>query len=241
MLDFQQNIIAICIIFVLVCKIIIIWIFFLRYRREKQLKEKEKNARIAVMLSQIQPHFLYNSLAVIKHLCIKDPQAAQETVVEFSEYLRGNIDSLIYNEPIPFEKELRHVEVYLKIEKKRFEDKINIVYDIQTQDFVIPTLTLQPIVENAVRHGITKTESGGTVTLRTEEAEKGYIITVTDNGTGFDSSELMPGSKARIDTESIRVGIDSVRTRLAAMCNGTLDISSAPDAGTTVVITIPKD
>jgi len=239
MLDFQQNIILISIICVLVCKIIIVWIFFLRYRREKKLKEKENSARIAVMLSQIQPHFLYNSLAVIKHLCTKDPQAAQETVVEFSDYLRGNIDALTHNEPIPFEKELHHVKVYLKIEKRRFEDRLNIAYDIQTQDFMIPTLTLQPIVENAVRHGVTKKENGGTVTIRTEMTEKGYIITVTDDGTGFDSSKQMTGENAQTENESVRVGVDSVRNRLAVMCGGTLDIKSVPEAGTTAIITIP--
>ena len=240
MLYIQQHIIEISIICVLICKIIIIYIIFLRYRREKRLRESENNARIALMLSQIQPHFLYNALAVIKHLCTEDPQAAQETVVEFSEYLRGNLDALISNEPVPFEKELHHVEVYLNIEKRRFEEKLNVVYDIQTKDFMLPTLTLQPIVENAVRHGITKTEDGGTVTIRTEEAEKGYIITVIDNGIGFDSSELMKEGIVRIDTDRVRVGINSVRKRLSDTCAGVLEINSVPDAGTTAVITIPR-
>ena len=199
---------------------------------ERQLKEKENNARIAVMLSQIQPHFLYNSLAVIKHLCSTDPKAAQETVVEFSEYLRGNIDSLTKNELITFEKELHHIEVYLKIEKKRFEDKLNIIFDIQSKDFMIPALTLQPIVENAVRHGITKTEDGGTVIIRAEETEEGYILSVIDDGIGFDLSEINMA-------DSVRMGIEGVRNRLAAMCGGALDISSKPDSGTTAIITIP--
>jgi len=207
---------------------------------ERQLKESESNARIAVMLSQIQPHFLYNSLAVIKHLCITDPQTAQETVVEFSEYLRGNIDFLTKNELIQFEKELHHVEVYLKIEKKRFEDRLGIVYDIQAKDFVLPALTLQPIVENAVRHGVTKTEDGGTVTIRTEETEKEYKITVTDDGVGFDSPELYEDNRIRVDVENIRIGIESVRNRLAAMCRGMLEIDSKTGVGTKVVITIPK-
>jgi len=207
---------------------------------ERQLRESENNTRIAVMLSQIQPHFLYNSLAVIKHLCITDPKTAQETVVEFSEYLRGNIDSLTKNELIQFEKELHHVEVYLKIEKKRFEDRLNIIYDIQTTDFKLPALTLQPIVENAVRHGITKTEDGGTLTIRTEQTDNGHVLTVVDDGVGFELTEKKAGNNKRTDNEYIRVGIESVRDRLTSMCSGTLNICSKPGEGTKVVITIPE-
>ena len=202
----------------------------------KILKEKElelTQGRMAIMLSQIQPHFLYNSLASIQRLCIKDPKLAEETVAEFSRYLRGNMDSLSVKEPISFEKELFHVENYLSIEKKRFGERLNVVYEIFVRNFSIPALTLQPIVENAVRHGVTKREEGGTVTIRADETSKEIVITVTDDGVGFDPGE-------RKDNRQ-HIGIENVRHRLAAMCGGTLTVQGEPGVGTTAVITLPKE
>ena len=205
-------------------------------RQAKLLKEKElelAESRIAAMLSQIQPHFLYNSLTVIRHLCRSAPELAEETVVEFSHYLRGNLDSLSIKDPIPFARELAHVETYLALEKKRFADKLNIIYDVRTQDFHIPALSLQTIVENAVHHGITKRERGGMLTIATEETERGHFVTVNDDGVGFDSDEPRQDGRSH-------VGIENTRNRLALMCGGTLSIHSEIGVGTTAVISIPK-
>jgi len=197
------------------------------------LENELLQSQISVMLSQIQPHFLFNSLLAIRELCLIEPETASEAVDEFSAYLRANLDSLNIKIPIPFDKELRHVKTYLSLEKKRFGDKVNIVYDINTTDFSIPVLTLQPIVENAVRHGITKREDGGTVVIKTEEKDDEIIITVTDDGVGFDSE---------CEQESNRhVGIRNVRSRLAAMFCGSLCVQSKPGVGTTAVIRILKE
>jgi len=205
-------------------------------QNEKQIDELENELiqnQISIMLSQIQPHFLYNSLTAIRELCLIDPKKAYETVDEFSTYLRGNLDSLSIKKPIPFEKELSHVKTYLSLEKKRFGDNLNIVYDINAFYFTIPALTLQPIVENAVRHGVTKREDGGTVTISTDETETVAIITVKDDGVGFDIN--------RHKDKNLRVGIENVRSRLIALCGGSLQIDSKPGIGTTAVITIQKD
>ena len=188
-------------------------------------------SKISIMLSQIKPHFLYNSLIAIRELCLIDPKTASETVDEFSLYLRGNLDSLSINTPIPFDKELKHVQTYLSLEKKRSEERLNVVYDITTCDFNIPALTLQLIVENAVLHGLTKREEGGTVSIKTEENESDILITVSDDGVGFNLSNL--------SSDNRHVGLRNARDRLAAMCNGKLDIQSEQGVGTTVVITIP--
>jgi len=204
-------------------------------KNEKQIDNLESELiqnQISIMLSQIQPHFIYNSLTAIRELCLIDPKKAYETVDEFSTYLRGNLDSLTINKPIPFEKELSHVKTYLSLERKRFGDNLNIVYDINAFYFTIPALTLQPIVENAVRHGVTKREDGGTVMISTEETETEAIITVKDDGVGFDLS--------RHKDEYLRVGIENVRSRLTVMCGGSLQIDSKPGIGTTAVITIQK-
>jgi len=204
----------------------------------EKLKEKEmelQDSRVAIMLSQIQPHFLFNTLAAIKTLCIDNPQLAEETVVEFSEYLRANLDSLSYTAPIPFERELKHVETYLSIEKKRFGEKLRVVMNISTKDFMIPALTLQPIVENAVQHGITRGGGAGVVTIQTGSTDTEILIIVTDDGIGFDP-ELTPPDDGRR-----HVGIENVRSRLAAMCGGTLEIQSKLGEGTKAVITIQRE
>lgn len=202
-----------------------------KLQKERELELNE--ARMSAMLSQIQPHFLYNSLAAIQRLCQTDPKLAEETVVEFTKYLRSNIDALSLKITIPFKKELEHTKSYLAIEKKRFGDKINIVYDITADDFFLPALTLQPIAENAVRYGITKREQGGTVTISTHGDETGVKLTVADDGMGFDINEVKNDGRTHI-------GIENVRRRLEAMCGGTLDVQSRPGAGTTVTITIPR-
>jgi sensor histidine kinase YesM len=207
-----------------------------KFRQEKitELENELLQNQISLMLSQIRPHFLYNSLVAIQELCLIDPEVASEAVSEFSTYLRGNIDSLSIKNPVPFEKELRHVETYLSLEKRRFGKKLNVVYDISARDFFLPALTLQPVVENAVRHGVTKREEGGTVTIRSEGRETQIVITVIDDGVGFNAD----GNYGQGDR--LHVGIDNVRSRLASMCRGTLSIESKQGTGTTVVITIPR-
>ena len=204
----------------------------------EQLKEKEielQESRVAIMLSQIQPHFLFNTLAAIKTLCNENPKLAEETVVEFSEYLRANLDSLSYTAPIPFERELQHVETYLSIEKKRFGEKLRVVFNISTKDFMIPALTLQPIVENAVQHGITRGGGAGVVTIQTGSTDTEILITVTDDGIGYDPEQPPP------DDGRKHIGIENVRSRLASMCGGTLTIQSKHGEGTKAVITIRRE
>jgi len=203
---------------------------------EKKAMEHElAQNKISTMISQIQPHFMYNTLAVIKHLCDTDPQTAKETIIEFSNYLRGNLDSLSQIELIPFDKELAHTETYLKIEKKRFDDMLSINYDIKVRDFYLPALTLQPIVENAVRYGVTKKEDGGAVTICTEETDYAFLITVTDDGVGFDTQKQQTQNGRR------HIGIENVRNRIFSMCGGTVDVQSKPGEGTRAVISIPKE
>ncbi len=204
--------------------------------QNRQLAQREKEAadlRISLMLSQIAPHFIYNTLTTIQGLCTIDPPAAKETVGEFAGYLRGNLDSLSEREPVAFARELEHVRCYLAIEKKRFGDRVNVVYDIQDQNFCIPALTLQPLVENAVKHGLCKRDEGGTVWISTRKMSTGgHIVIVRDDGIGFDPS--------RQDTSHSHVGLANVRTRLTEMCGAILTIDSTPGVGTTVTITLPE-
>lgn len=202
--------------------------------QNRELASKQEEAadlRVELMLSQIKPHFIYNALTVIQRLCVKDPKLAQETVAEFATYLRGNLEALDRKTPVYFEKELEHVQCYLAIEKKRFGDRVNVVYDIQDEDFVIPALTLQPLVENAIKHGICKKEEGGTVWISTERKNDVVYIVVKDDGVGFQKMQA-EGKE--------HVGMRNVESRLRSMCGGTLEIESTPGKGTMAMITLPQ-
>lgn len=204
---------------------------------DKQLQAQEielLQGRISIMLTQIQPHFLYNALTAICGLCDTDPKEAKKVTAQFSDYLRHNLDSLTRSAPIPFELELCHTKAYLAIEQKRFNEKLNIVYDIQTEDFHLPSLTMQPIAENAVKHGAMKRPTGGTVTIATQEQTDCYEIIITDDGVGFDPAEPLEEPDAHI-------GIQNVRSRLWSMCGGTLTITSKINDGTVAIIQIPKE
>ena len=209
----------------------------LQQEQEKQLIEKElelSDSRIKVMVSQIQPHFLYNTLNSIYHLCEKDSGMAQQAISDFSDYLRMNLKSLDHTEPIPFKEELKHVKTYLHLEKMRFEEDLCVEYDIEAEEFRLPALTIQPLVENAVKHGIIPKKGGGTVTLTTREESGCYRIIIADDGVGF-----VPGIKKE-DGKS-HVGIRNVRQRLREMCRAELDIESVLGKGTKMTITLPKE
>ena len=204
--------------------------------QEAQLARQElelSNSRAAMMLTQIQPHFLYNTLTAIAQLCERNPKQAKETALDFSEYLHSNMDALMRTNPIPFEKELEHVRTYLAIEQVRFGPFLRVSYDIGTTDFEIPPLCLQPLVENAVKHGVGLSEDGGTVTIQTRELQDGYEITVSDDGVGFDPTQPLRDGKAHI-------GIVNVRERLHSMMDADLCVESERGRGTTVRMIIPK-
>ena len=204
-----------------------------RLEAEKNIVEAElKESRVAIMLSQIQPHFIYNTLGTIERMCLKDPQKANELVRNFSLYLRGNFSELDSVTPIRFAEELKHVEHYANIEKVRFPD-MNIEYEIEATEFVLPALSVQPLVENAIKHGLMRLETGGTVVIHSYETPTHFCVEVKDDGVGFDTS--LP-----ID-EKKHVGLRNIRGRLKAMVDGDLILESKPGVGTKAVIMIPKE
>ena len=190
--------------------------------------------RVQQMLSQIKPHFLHNALTLIIDLCDTAPQKAKAATVEFSRYLRGNMESIDRAGPIPFEKELEHTKLYLNIEQMRFAGDLQVRYDIACMDFSLPALTVEPLAENAVRHGVREKPDGrGTVVIATRETPDGYEITVTDDGPGFDPDRLPEDGQ-------MHVGIANVRERLRQIVDGSLEYRSAPGEGTAAIIRIPK-
>lgn len=189
-------------------------------------------SRISTMMSQIRPHFIYNTLGSIEQLCILDPHKAGELVHNFSKYLRGNFGELDNPKPILMSQEMEHVHHYVSIENVRFPD-MTFTFEMNSEDFKIPALTVQPIVENAIKHGLMKLPKGGTIRVVSYETDTDYCISVVDDGVGFDTSALSD------DREHL--GLRNIRERLKVMVNGTLEIESSVGSGTKVLIKIPKE
>lgn len=202
-----------------------------RARAEKELYE----ANVSIMVSQIQPHFMYNALTSIAMLCTIDPERAQEATITFSKYLRGNMDSLKQTKPVPFDHELEHLKKYLYIEKLRFANKLNIEYEIGPTNFKVPQLSIQPLVENAVKHGVGMKKKGGTVKIATRETETAFEVIISDDGVGFDVNA------PRKEDGRSHVGMENTRTRLKELCGGEVRIESTVGEGTTATVILPKE
>jgi sensor histidine kinase YesM len=184
------------------------------------------------MMSQIRPHFIYNTLGSIEQLCELDPAKAGELVHNFAKYLRGNFGELANTKPILMSQEMEHVHHYIRIENVRFPD-MTFLFEMNTNDFYIPALSIQPIVENAIKHGLMKLEKGGTIKVISYEIETHYCVSIEDDGIGFDTSLLLD--------EKEHMGLQNIRARLKAMVNGQLQIESTIGVGTKVLIMIPKE
>ncbi|MCR4893646.1 MAG: histidine kinase [Eubacteriales bacterium] len=202
--------------------------------RSAILAKELSESRMKIMMSQMQPHFIYNTLTTIRAMIRKSPDKAYRMILEFADYLRFNLNALGNVLIIPVEEELNHTRAYTDIEEARFGDHLRVIYDIRDDSFSVPPLSIQPFVENAVKHGIRKDPEGGTVTVRTLEEERSYVIEVEDDGAGFDTSVLER-------PEHRGVGIMNAVTRLRSQTGAEVRIDSEKGKGTLVRIEIPKD
>ena len=203
--------------------------------KKHQLAEKEHQlaeSRITTMMSQIRTHFIFNVLTAISGYCKYDAKKADDALICFSRYLRRNISIMEEEGLILFSKEQEYLEDYISLEKMRFQDIITFEKKIEEQNFKLPPFILQPIVENAIKHGLVEQDRSGTVTLHTMRDEKSIIITIKDNGAGFSQNECEKEGS---------VGIKNVRFRLENMVKGSLLIESVLGEGTTVTIRLPVE
>ena len=216
------------------CVFYYIWLHLQFVRAHEQALMAEQ--RTEILMAQIQPHFIFNSLTAIRAAYRTDAEKGEKAITEFADYLRHNVDALTEERMIPLERELEHVRRYLSLQQLRFGDKLRLRWELEATDFRIPTLTLQPLVENAVTYGVRQTADGtGTVTVRSREYEDRYEIAVEDDGPGFvPENELGDGAHAH-------VGLRNVRDRLKLVCGGRLLLRSAPGQGTTATIVLPKE
>ena len=186
--------------------------------------------RVQIMMAQIQPHFLYNTLATIRNLCLTSPETAADVIEQFGTYLRQNLATLDQPDLIPFSKELEHVRVYAEIETQMFPH-IHVGYEIEDDNFMLPPLTVQLLVENAIQHGVLAKEDGW-ILVQSRQVSGGHAVVVSDNGVGFDPAVL-------VDERGMHRGIRNVRERIERQCGGSLTVESTPGEGTTVTILVP--
>ena len=210
-------------------------------RREKEMQELEtalQMSRIRNFTSQMQPHFLYNALGSIQEIVLEDPQYASELIGDFTTHLRSCIRAMASDTPLPFSQELENIRAYVNIEKMRFGDKLKVIYNITAEDFAILPLSIQPLVENAIRHGIYgRGPQGGTVTIRTRGESKAWVIEIEDDGIGFDVNGFLNG---QLPWKTDATGLKNLIFRLDKVMGARVKIASAVGKGTKVKVLVPK-
>ena len=204
-----------------------------RFAREKEESERLRRdvarANEKLLQSQVSPHFIYNALTAIRALP-NNPIETQKAIGDFASYLRQTLTTINENEQIPFEKELENVQAYLRLEKIRFGSDLNVVYRINFRDFEIPAMCVQILAENAVKHGVSVKRKGGTVRISTARVGDFALITVKDDGVGFDVNQAVGPS---------HVGIHNVKNRIRSIAGGEVTIQSEIGKGTTATIRLP--
>ncbi|XID96005.1 ATP-binding protein [Paenibacillaceae bacterium WGS1546] len=205
----------------------------------KRSAEEAVRSEMAFLQAQIKPHFLFNALNTIVSLSLDEPQTAHDLLLYLSKYLRGSFDFKNKERLVPLRKELELTEAYVRIERARFGERLRVRYEIdESVACLLPPLTLQPLVENAVRHGVTKQEDGGTVvvSVRAEGAEA--VIGVEDDGAGMAETADEILSKER-DGGNGGVGLRNIHQRLLRQFGAGLIIESAIGTGTSVKLRAP--
>lgn len=197
-----------------------------RYMRQQR---ELANQRASVMVLQMRPHFIYNTMMGIYYLCDQDPGKAKQVTLDFTTYLRKNFTAIASEDTIPFHEELAHTRAYLAVEQAQFEDVLFVSFDTPHTMFRVPPLTLQPIVENAVKHGMKSSSDPIHITVVTRQTATSSEIIVEDDGPGFDA----------VDDNEPHIALNNIRQRLALMCQGNLMITTREGGGTSVKVIIP--
>lgn len=205
----------------------------------EQLEHNLEAVRIRNSVSQMQPHFLYNALSSIREVMLQNQKYASDLLYDFTVYLRACIRTMQSGDPITIQQEMENIRSYVNIEKMRMGSRLNIVYELQSEEFKVPPLSIQPIVENAIRHGIyRKGKKGGTVTVKTYTLDKYNKIVIKDDGVGFDYEKIR-NEVAEGKRESI--GLDNIMFRLKKHHNAKVVIKSKVGVGTQISIWIPRE
>ncbi len=201
---------------------------------EQYMRQQREIAhqRASIMVLQMRPHFIFNTMMSIYYLCAQDSQKAQQVTLDFTSYLRKNFSAIASENTIPFANELEHTRAYLAVEQVQFEDSLFVEYDTPHTRFRVPPLTLQPIVENAVKHGMDPDSAPLRICIRTRETDAGHEITVEDNGPGF--------AQTNMDESEPHIALANIQQRLEIMCGGKLTVMPREGGGTVVKVILPE-
>ncbi|MCM3173803.1 ATP-binding protein [Paenibacillus sp. MER 99-2] len=196
---------------------------------------------MAFLQAQIKPHFLYNALNVIIATCAVNPDKATDLLVELSQYLRGSFDFQNRDQLVPLHKELELVESYVHLEKARFEERLVVLYDVEPGiRLYIPPLSIQPLVENAIRHGVMERASGGTVSLKIANTGDHILVQVEDNGVGISPERLAQVQSGRTEGPG-GVGLKNINRRLTSLYGTGLEIESHLGKGSIIRFYVPLE
>ncbi|WP_242941132.1 sensor histidine kinase [Sporobacter termitidis] len=212
--------------------------YFTAIRHLQSSIKQTQDAEIAFLRAQINPHFLYNALNSVAALCATVPEKAEEVVLELSKYLRRSFDFKRMDAMSTLAQELELLEAYLYIEKTRFGDRLEVVYDIdETLNFPVPPLVLQPLVENAVKHGLMGSIVGGTVKISIRPEGDEAVFTIEDNGIGMETGK--PGQLLEESAQTGGIGVRNIDRRLKMLYSRGLSIRSEKGRGTQVRFALP--
>lgn len=211
---------------------LVLFVFLLSDQQESFVRQAEENAwkEFDIRILQMRPHFIYNAMTSIYYITEENPKRGLAVIRDFTIYLRKVFDSVTRRETIPFEEELEHTRAYLAVEQARFEDKLSVTFDTPHTDFRLPPLSLQPLVENAVKHGMDPEIDLLHIVIRTRSMEGGSEIIVENDGADF-----IPAADG-----GEGVGLGSVRTRVSTMCGGSLELSPREGGGAVVTMRLPQ-
>lgn len=207
----------------------------------KESAKKATNMEVAFLQSQIKPHFLFNVLNTIMALSYTNTEQSRKLTADLSQYLRGSFSFGNVQSKVRFNHEFSLIQSYVEIEKIRFKDRIHVEYEISPDafDVMIPPLLIQPLVENAIRHGITNRMEGGTVYIRGYQQAEYILFEIEDNGVGMTKKRLDEVlTSAFSETSRHGVGLQNINRRLKYLYNTELHIESSPDTGTKVTFKI---
>ncbi|MBQ3286043.1 MAG: histidine kinase [Ruminococcus sp.] len=221
-------------IYVVLCMALFAFVMFgliLADNMERFMQQQREiaNQRAELMVLQMRPHFISNTMMGIYYLCDQDPQKAKQVTLDFTTYLRKNFTAIASEDTVPFTAELEHTRAYLAVEQAQFEDDLIVNFDTPHTMFRVPPLTLQPIVENAVKHGMSTTKEPLHISVVTRKTDNAIEIIVEDNGAGY----------APADDNEPHIALSNIRRRLDMMCKGKLEITPREGGGTSVKVTIP--
>jgi two-component system LytT family sensor kinase len=208
-------------------------------------RERLARAEVRALRAQISPHFIYNALTAIASFVRTDPERARELILEFAEFTRYSFRA--HGDFTTLAEELRSIDRYLTIERARFGDRLQVRLQIAPEvlPVVLPYLCLQPLVENAVRHGLSRKPGVGMVSIEARDAGAECQITVEDDGVGMDPAELVAGVAAEgddIGEAGQHVGLSNVDERLRSVFGDQygLVVETGLGAGTKVSMRVPK-